>query len=380
MATKKLPMEVKKKIGFIYLDDIHHIYHFISVFAELYKRKEYILEIITFDIEQDFLIQELKKYKIPKNVIVKAPTFFYRKLLNKLRGRKLPNPIFVLSKNKKKLMNFDALIFNVPQHKYLIKSRKVDKPKFIQLGHGPGVGTYQFDEKFSSFDLITVSGKKDYDLYRKNIKFNNTNIKICGYQKFDAIDKKRITFFKNNNLTVLYNPHFKTELTSFHKKGFEILEFFYNHKEYNLIFAPHINLFNKKGFLKKDSFDKKFLNSDNILVDFGSINSVNMSYTNNADIYLGDVSSQLYEFLITPRPCIFINASNIDWQENVYYKNWETGKVISNIEDLDIILKTSNVWKNEYTDLQIKLIKNVFSFDRNLTASERIMEEILKII
>ena len=40
-----------------------------------------------------------------------------------------------------------------------------------------------------------------------------------------------------------------------------------------------------------------------------------MAYTQRADIYLGDVSSQVYEFLLNPRPCVFLNPRRFDWRE-----------------------------------------------------------------
>ena len=38
----------KKKIAFIYFDEIHHIHHFLGSFIELYKSDKYIVEIITY--------------------------------------------------------------------------------------------------------------------------------------------------------------------------------------------------------------------------------------------------------------------------------------------------------------------------------------------
>lgn len=52
-----------------------------------------------------------------------------------------------------------------------------------------------------------------------------------------------------------------------------------------------------------------------MIVDLDSPRLVEMTYTLTADIYLGDLSSQLYEFLIRPRPVAFINAHRVDWQK-----------------------------------------------------------------
>ena len=39
----------------------------------------------------------------------------------------------------------------------------------------------------------------------------------------------------------------------------------------------------------------------------------------NSDSYLGDVSSQVYEFMLEPRPCIQLNDHYADWQGDTNY-------------------------------------------------------------
>ena len=53
-----------------------------------------------------------------------------------------------------------------------------------------------------------------------------------------------------------------------------------------------------------------------------------------ADIYLGDVSSSVYEWLYFNKPIIFYNSHNIDWKNDPYYKFWEMGYVVNNTDDL----------------------------------------------
>ena len=60
-----------------------------------------------------------------------------------------------------------------------------------------------------------------------------------------------------------------------------------------------------------------------------------MSYVRAADIYLGDVSSQVYEFLKNPRPCVFLNAHRCAWEGNPNFAHWQAGPVIETIERLD---------------------------------------------
>jgi hypothetical protein len=60
-----------------------------------------------------------------------------------------------------------------------------------------------------------------------------------------------------------------------------------------------------------------------------------MTYTRAADIYLGDVSSQVYEFLRTPKPCLFLNSSDAAWCGDESFHHWLYGPVLDTIERPD---------------------------------------------
>src|SRR3546814_19068416 len=66
----------------------------------------------------------------------------------------------------------------------------------------------------------------------------------------------------------------------------------------------------------------------------GSHHSIDMSYTTSADVYLGDVSSQIYEFVVRPRPCIFLNLDRRAWQGDPAFAHWRLGQVIEDLADL----------------------------------------------
>ncbi len=85
-----------------------------------------------------------------------------------------------------------------------------------------------------------------------------------------------------------------------------------------------------RGYLRK-----RFERYPNILVDTGSHASIDMTYTQAADVYLGDVSSQVYEFLYRPRPCLFLNSHNIDWETDPNYANWHLGEVVRSPDEIE---------------------------------------------
>ena len=62
-----------------------------------------------------------------------------------------------------------------------------------------------------------------------------------------------------------------------------------------------------------------------VIIDLGSERSLDMTYSRAADIYAGDVSSQVYEFLDRPKPCVFLNAHGIEWRDNPNFPNWDLG-------------------------------------------------------
>ena len=375
------------KVGVVYFDNIHVIPHFVGSVAELYKDPDVEVDILAPEIDHTYLYYALEVFGVPKDIVKTLPTYFYKKIAYKIQGRKKPSNRYIFKKHQKKFLEYDVLVFNVFNHGH-IKRKDRRKPKFVFLMHGAGDRDYPFADEYKpfveQFDLVTTAGQKINDLFARNGPYPHTMFKICGYQKLDFVKKinegKKI--IDTDKPIVLYNPHFKDYLTSFQKFGKDILEFFYNNKDYFLIFAPHINLFNpeKREALDRKIIDKKFFEAENILIDFGSTKSVDMTYTYNADIYLGDVSSQVYEFLLQgPKPAIFINAHGIEWKNNMYFQSWHLGKVIDNIDHLKEILDSRNDWQKEFAGKQRQAIAYTFDIDPEKSSSKRVAEAIKEI-
>ena len=55
-----------------------------------------------------------------------------------------------------------------------------------------------------------------------------------------------------------------------------------------------------------------------VLVNVGTV------YVRAASLYIGDASSQVYEFLERPRPCIFVNCHGVEWRgrKNMRISPW----------------------------------------------------------
>ena len=374
---------MKKKIGFVYFEQIYHIHHFIGIANELSKQSDTIVDILTYKNEHIYLFKLLNLLNSKNINVIQLNTRIDRIIIEKIKRRTIPSTLFLHKKNKKRLLKYDALVFTDYNTSYLLKKKRQNEfPKFIFTFHGAGDGAYTFQETVKEFDFLLINGKNFYNrLSEKKLLQNNEN-KIVGYSKFDItkIESKNKQLFDNKNITVVYNPHFKQELSSWYKEGLKILEFFYKHKEYNLIFAPHLKLFNEKGKKENPDIDKKYYQAENIVIDVDSINLVNMTYTLNADVYLGDVSSQVYEFLIKPRPCIFINSHNVDWKDDDSYNHWKLGQVIKNTDNFKEVLKLAFENQTKYEDIQKELFEYNYDIQKDKTSSLRAAEAIIELL
>ncbi len=111
--------------------------------------------------------------------------------------------------------------------------------------------------------------------------------------------------------------------------GRAVMEQFVVSSRYNLIFAPHIMLFHRPFVVTIDrlridrpgKIDPRWLAAPNIHIDTCSPALTDMTYTRAADVYLGDVSSQVYEFLSESRPCVFLNAHDVDYRGDANYSH-----------------------------------------------------------
>jgi hypothetical protein len=158
------------------------------------------------------------------------------------------------------------------------------------------------------FDFLLLPGLKYVDRLKASGYLMPDRYAVTGWPKFEvvrAMHPTRPKLFNDDKPVVVYNPHFDERISSWGKMGLKILDFFAGSKDFNLIFAPHLVLFRRR-WRHGASLPSRYRKIPNILIDTGSEASSDMTYMLGADIYMGDVSSQIYEFLLEPRSCIFL--------------------------------------------------------------------------
>lgn len=216
--------------------------------------------------------------------------------------------------------------------------------KIIHTRHGAGDRAIGFDKASAGFDHVLVSGPKIRDRLVREAGVNPASISMVGYPKFDIVTGAGAIhpMIEDERPVVLYNPHVSPHLSSWYEMGRQVLDWFVEHEEYNLIFAPHVMLFERPYVLTIDKLridrpgriEERYLRAPNIHIDLGSRASTTMAYTNRADIYLGDASSQVYEFLVRPRPCVFLNPHRLAWKGDPNFAHWTAGPVIEDVSEL----------------------------------------------
>ncbi len=104
---------------------------------------------------------------------------------------------------------------------------------------------------------------------------------------------------------------------------------------------------------------------------------VRRRYTEVADVYIGDVSSQVYEFLRRPRPCVFLNFQGVAWEGDDNYAHWRLGQVIRSPKQLGPALDRAFAMQPMFEGPQREAL--AFSIDETgEAASERQARAILE--
>lgn len=269
--------------------------------------------------------------------------------------------IAALALNRRYFARFDAIV--VPERTSLyLKRMGVKGPKFVWTRHGAGDRAVGFADDVRLFDFVLIPGTKiEQRLLAQGVIREGRYHPGC-YAKFDLVRrmrKERPRLFARSRPTVLYNPHFSNRLSSWPAFGERLLAYFAAQDRYNLIFAPHLRLFDGRR-AEADALMRRFSGHPHLLIDPGSTRSIDMTYTLAADLYLGDVSSQVAEFVIRPRPCLFLNAHQADWRDRNDYEFWRLGEVLENLDGFSSALERAQALHPAFAAAQKGYVAETF--------------------
>lgn len=263
----------------------------------------------------------------------------------------------VMRDNLAELNGYDA-IFAVENTAAALRRLGADHPRLIYSPHGFGDRARGFIPRIATFDLVLLAGEKTAARMLAEGLIREDGHALTGSVKLDTaarIAKANRLPFAREQRTVLYNPHKEPKLTSWYKFIEPLLAGFAAEPAMNLVVAPHVKLFRRRTEAVRDAWRTR--STGNVLLDPGSDRSVDMSYAVAADIYVGDVSSQVYEFLAEPRPCVFLNAHRIDWRDDPSFAHWHLGDVVDDPADLMAAIRAAPERHVLYRERQAALAK-----------------------
>jgi len=320
---------MRARVAFSMIGGPHQVFHTAPVAATLSLRPEIEVTILAPDDQSIKLAQKavsLYPGAAVRLELLKRPWFgeFWAHVRRRRSSTKRP----LLWRNRRLFDGFDALVVAECTSLHLRKMN-VRRPMFLCIPHGAGDRAVSFEPRFRDFDAVLVAGEKTARrMVASGVK--PCSLRAVGYPKADLVNRMRSNaerLFANDRPTILYNPHFKRSLSSL-DNALEIAAKFARHDGFNLIVAPHVRAFENATAEELQAW-RALAAPNNVIVDLGSERLFDMSYVDAADIYLGDVSSQVYEFLLRPRPCVFLNAHGVDWIGDEDFAFWELGEVVN---------------------------------------------------
>ena len=353
-------------------EDVHQIAHTLPVAQALARAAPHVhVELAASSGAQHAAILDMLG-NAPANLTLKLLTLGpVTELLTGALSRIAPvRRLAVLRSYRAYFESFDALV--VPEFTTTILRSHwgLMKPKLVCIPHGGGDRSVGFTDELRLFDLILVAGEKTRQRMLDRHPMLAHQIKVCGYPKFDALDlDRRPRLFEDDKPVVVYNPHFDPRLSSWYRFGPAIIDYFAEQDQFNFVFAPHVMLFRKwlHGSLEHRHLKLRGTVREDVRalphmrIDTGSTRSVDMTYTLAGDIYLGDVSSQIYEWIIRPRPAIFFNSHDADWQADPNYAHWHLGPVLTDVADLPDALRAAIDTPQAYAPAQSAAREATFS-------------------
>lgn len=342
----------KLRILALYVAEGHQVLHTYPAIAELSLHED--VEAWTATTNDDQLRQIARlghayNAALP-NLMMGMPG--WAGILSRLDRRFRDGKVLRLLHYRNRLNEFDAVIC-AERTSIILKRFGVQRPLMIHIPHGAGDRARGFDPRIARFDHVILQAPKDELRMLKEGLVRPGAYDVCGYVKFEAVEHmsgKARRLFPNSNPVILYNPHFDKHLGSWTRFGKNLVAAILERTKYNLIVAPHVRLARRHGMTSADFHVEGY--EGRLIVDPGSDASYDMTYTRAADIYLGDVSSQVYEFLYPPRPCVFLLPSGVERQESEDFAFHRFGETVKTLDAAIIALREAPGRHPEFIDFQ----------------------------
>lgn len=373
------------RVAFSLVGGSHQFLHGLPVAASLSRRPDITVEVFTpcqsdADVARDML-HALGAEQVAITVMA-LPTIISRP--SKRLSASGPLKILRLAWWGNRMRQFDCIVALERTSTWLTRVPG-HCPPIVHIPHGVGgprrASGKGVDRRFSLFDLALVAGPADvrctveHGLLPPERVFAVGQVKLAGLNRLRKLACQRL--FANERPTILYNPHFHPRRGSWARFGEELIRTVKKDGNFNLIVAPHVRLFADRPCAERRALEA-LSDAEWLIVDLGSERCMNMTYTLGADIYVGDFSSQLYEWLIFPRPCVFIDqVADAGSGDTKLPTMWSLGEKVTTPEQVLDSLHRATADHELYKARQLEAIRDAvgdFCSPADENAAERIIE------
>jgi hypothetical protein len=322
-----------ERVGFLFIGGAHHMLHLAPVAVELARKRGVAVDLFVGCAEDAAALDRVLARLGERMPIEILPTPSWARLLPAIRPAWSALKVPRILAGWRMLTRMDVLV-TAERTSTIIKRLPGRTPALVHIPHGAGDRAQGFESRIGLFDHVIVAGEKDRERMTAAGLVTCENCSVSGYVKLAAIlaangrTGRQSRLFDNPFPTILYNPHFVPHLSSWQKFSERLVADVVGDGGFNLIIAPHVRLRERLSDAHRAALHRLGEN-ERVLVDLGSERSTDMTYTLAADIYVGDVSSQVYEFVHRPRPCVFLNATEADHIGDPDFTFWNFGEVVA---------------------------------------------------
>lgn len=289
----------------------------------------------------------------------------------------------VLRENLAELRQYDAILATENSAAALLDmgldtgpGKDGERPRMLYTPHGFGDREVSFLPRIARFDFVLVAGRKTERRMLEAGLIRPGDYALTGMVKADVSARMGARWrspFDAERPIVLYNPHRERTLTSRFAFMDPLIEGFGQDRAMNLIVAPHVKVFHRRTPEVLAAFRAR--GTGNVLCDPGSDFSVDGTYPAVAQVYVGDISSQVYDFLDRPKPCVFLNAHNIAWRDDPNFAHWHLGDVVDDPAQVMAAIRAAPERHALYREAQARAIAETLG-DTSPGASERAADAI----
>ncbi|NVN06150.1 hypothetical protein HW509_11190 [Asaia spathodeae] len=364
------------KIAFLYVAEPYQCYHVAAVSSALAQFPNVsVTEFVSFPETAQHLEAIRRENNLGGRIergILKMP--LKAALLRRLRRLDAEREV-VMHENVAQLEQFDAVVAT-EYSAGLLREMGLVRPALILIQHGAGDRAVNDEHLIRHFDLSLVSGPKIAESFLAKKLATAAQTRIVGYPKFDAVSKERCQepSLAARKPVALYNPHYKKGLSSYGRFLHPLVDAVNQLDRYDLLIAPHIKIFHKDFGGRRRLFESVV--GGRVSLDAASSALLDMTHTARASLYIGDVSSQVYEFLIRPRPCVFLNPHGVAWRDDPHFRHWTLGDVVEREEDIFPALAQAESRHVLYRARQEQVIHETFGSQPRRGASHRAAQSI----